>query len=126
MFELHAPAEYEDMSYGREETEFRAAAVLVASLVECGPDEGAIADLLGYDEAWVRSVGEGFREQGIWRSEGVALERVRGSGRLLGREWWRGFAESTGQPDGDPAPDVIRWPKRLGETSGSRRDRRRR
>jgi hypothetical protein len=137
MFELHGPDEYQEMAYGQEDIlsfvtgflpdlerghpDFRAAAVLVASLVECGPDERAIADLLEYDESWVRSVGQRFRERDIWRPEGVAVDGGRGSARILGREWWRSFTAGTRTSRDERGPDVIRWPKRPGERSSSRR-----
>lgn len=38
-----------------EHPEFRAGAVLMASLVECGPDGRAIADLIDYDAALTRA-----------------------------------------------------------------------
>lgn len=137
MFELHGPAEYME-SYEREEIvdfttallpglepespEFRAAAVLLASLVECGPDERAAAELLGYEASWVRTVGQRLRDLGIWGPRGVVLEGVAGSRRMTGSEWWRTLTAYLAESSGAIGThEKTRWPKGSDRRSAPRR-----
>lgn len=102
MSDLYGPADYA-ASYDRTEIlefvadlapdlerndpAFRVAAILTASLVECGPDARAIAGLLGYEEAWVQTVDGRLRAAGVWRDDEVAIERPVDAADFSYRSW---------------------------------------
>lgn len=100
----------------RNDPAFRVAAVLMASLLECGPDPEAIAELLGYEASWVRTVGGRFRAAGVWKGDAVAVEGPAGSAYFSYRSWRRAVRAGVGTSEqgGDEPPGATsrRGPRR--------------
>lgn len=101
---------------GRDDPSFRVAAVLTASLLECGPRPEAIAELLGYEASWVRTVGGRFRAAGIWRGDTVVVGGEADGADFSYRSWRRAVRAGLGpvQQEGNEASGATgkRGPRR--------------